>query len=89
MSGARITGKELRLVPGSKEAVEAGCICSKSDSEDRYYINEHCELHYYILVISNFEKTRKYMLKRDNEITAILYSLLAAVIITFGYFLFL
>jgi len=95
MSGAQTTTrealsvKELQLIPGSEEAVKAGCICNKSNDTEMYLIHEHCPIHYHILMISNLGKMSDYMLRRDNEITAILCSLLIAVIITFGYFLFM
>ena len=86
MSGLSVG--ELKLLPGSDEAIKAGCICQLSPKNDKYLIHEHCPLHYYVLLMSKTMEMHRYIIKRDSELTVLLIGLIIAVVVTFGVFVF-
>ena len=86
MSGLSVG--ELKLLPGSDEAIKAGCICQLSPKNDKYLINEHCQIHWYILMVSRTMEMHRYIIKRDSELTVLLIGLIIAVLVTFGVFVF-
>lgn len=86
MSG--LDARELKLLPGSEEAIAAGCICQLSKNQDKYLINEHCPIHWYVLMVSRTMEMHHYIVRRDSELAVLLVGLIIAVIVTFGYFLF-
>lgn len=80
--------RELQLIPGSKEAIMAGCICLESKYDDKYLINEHCPIHWHVLMVSRTTDMHHYIERRDAELGSLLLALIVAVIVTFCYFLF-
>ena len=74
------------LIPGSPEAKKKGCTC-EPPIKDNYYINEHCPIHWHILMVSRTGKMHDHIIKTDSQNTVMIIGLILAVAVTFAYFL--
>lgn len=81
-------GEFLKYAPGSKEARDAGCNCPVEQNKDKYMVNEHCPLHWHIVMVSKTMEMHHYIKQQDKDHMSLKLGLIIAVFVVFLYFLF-